>query len=71
MRGVEEEWSQGERNAEAYRQGMRDAAARTNFGRPSRRNPTAEEQASYETGFYEELEAIKEEEFLDGTPEEG
>ncbi len=49
---------------------MRDAAARTNFGRPSRRYSTTEEQASYEMGFYEELEAM-EEEFLDGTPEEG
>ena len=71
MRGVEEERSQGKRNADAYRQGMRDAAAGTNFGRPSRRYPTAEEQASYEMGFYEELEAIEEEEFLDGASEEG
>jgi hypothetical protein len=61
MRGVEERESQGQRNAEAYRQGMRDAAAGTNFGRPSRRYPTEEEQASYEMGFYEELEAIEEE----------
>jgi hypothetical protein len=49
---------------------MRDAAARINFGRPSRRYPTAEEQASYEMGFYEELEAM-EEEFLGGVSEEG
>jgi hypothetical protein len=70
MRHVEEKWLQGERNADAYRQGMRDAAAVTNFGRPSRCYPTAEEQASYEMGFYEELEAM-EEEFLDGAPEEG
>lgn len=48
MRGVEEERSQGERNAEAYRQGMRDAAAGTNFGRPSRRYPAAEEQGMQE-----------------------
>ena len=70
MRDVEEGEDQGRRNADAYRQGMRDAAARTNFGRPSRRYPTAEEQASYEMGFYEELEAM-EEGFLDGAPEEG
>ena len=69
MRGVEEERSQGERNADAYRQGMRDAVAGTNFGRASRRYPTAEEQASYEMGFYEELEAM-EEELLDGAAEE-
>ncbi len=67
---MEEERSQGERNAEAYRRGMREAAAGTNFGRPSRRYPTAEEQASYEMGFYEELEAM-EEEFLDDPTEEG
>ena len=70
MRDVDEERSQGERNAEAYRQGMRDAAARTNFGRPSRRYPTSEQQASYEMGFYEELEAM-EEELLDDAKEEG
>ncbi len=70
MWGVEEERSQGEKNADAYRQGMRDAVAGTNFGRPSRRYPIAEEQASYEMGFYEELEAM-EEEFLDGAAEEG
>ena len=69
MRDVEQERLQGERNADAYRQGMRDAAAGTNLGLPSRRYPTAEEQASYEMGFYEELEAM-EEEFLDGTSEE-
>ena len=70
MRDVEGREDQGRRNADAYRQGMRDAAAGTNFGRPSRRYSTAEEQASYEMGFYEELEAM-EEEFLDGAPEEG
>jgi len=70
MQGVEEKRSQGERNANAYRQGMHDAAAGTNFGRPSRRYSAAEEQASYEMGFYEELEAM-EEEFLDGAAEEG
>ena len=70
MRDAEEEWLQGKRNADAYRQGMRDAAAGTNFGLPSRRYPTAEEQASYEMGFYEELEEM-EEEFLDGPTEEG
>ena len=70
MRDVEGREDQGRRNADAYRQGMRDAAAGTNFGRPSRRYSTAEEQASYEMGFYEELEAM-EEEFLDDAPEEG
>jgi hypothetical protein len=49
---------------------MRDAAASTDFGRPSRRYSTAEKQASSETSFYEELEAV-EEEFLGGTAEEG
>ena len=67
---MDEERPQEERNAEAYRQGMRDASTGTNFGRPSRRYSTAEEQASYKMGFYEELEAM-EEEFLDGTTEEG
>ena len=70
MRDVEGREDQGRRNADAYRQGMRAAAAGTNFGRPSRRYSTAEEQASYEMGFYEELEAM-EEEFLDDAPEEG
>jgi hypothetical protein len=55
MPRMQGERSQGERNADAYRQGMRDAAAGTNFGRPSRRYSTDEEQASYEMGFYEEL----------------
>jgi hypothetical protein len=68
MPRVQGKRSQGERNAHAYRQGMRDAAAGTNFGRPSRRYPTDEEQASYEMGFYEELEAMEEE---SGTPQEG
>ena len=67
MPRVQGERSQVERNADAYRQGMRDAAG-TNFGRPSRRCLTDEEQASYEMGFYEELEAMEDE---SGTPQEG
>ena len=59
---------QGEKNARAYRQGIQDAATGINFGRPSRRYPTEEEQTSYEMGFYNELEAIEEE---SGTPQEG
>ena len=55
------EKTQGQKNADAYRQGIRDAAERTNFGRPSRTYPTDEEQLSYEMGFYEELEAMEEE----------
>jgi hypothetical protein len=55
MPRVQGERSQGERNVDAYRQGMRDDAAGTNFGRPSRRYPTDEEQTAYEMGFYEEL----------------
>jgi hypothetical protein len=58
---------QGEKNACAYRQGIQDAAMGINFGRPSRRYPTEEEQTSYEMGFYNELEAIEEE---SGTPQE-
>jgi hypothetical protein len=53
---------QGEKNACAYRQGIQDAATGINFGRPSRRYPTEEEQTSYEMGFYNELEAIEEQE---------
>jgi hypothetical protein len=68
MPRVEGERSQGERNVDAYRQGTRDADVGTNFGRPSRRYPTYDEQSSYEMGFYEELEAMEEE---DGTPQEG
>jgi len=60
-KGVEGKKTQGHKNADAYRQGMRDAAERTNFGRPSRTYPTDEEQLSYEMGFYEELEAMEEE----------
>ena len=59
---------QGEKNARAYRQGIQDADTGINFGRPSRRYPTEEEQTSYEMGFYEELEAIEEE---SETPQEG
>ena len=68
MPRVEGERSQGERNADAYRQGMRDAAGR-NFGRPSRRYRTDDEQTSYKMGFYEELEAMEEDE--SGAPQEG
>jgi hypothetical protein len=53
---------QGENNARAYRQGIQDADTGINFGRPSRRYPTEEEQTSYEMGFYNELEAIEEQE---------
>ena len=53
---------QGEKNARAYRQGIQDAATGINFRRPSRRYPTEEEQTSYEMGFYNELEAIEEQE---------
>ncbi len=58
---MEGEKTQGQKNADAYRQGMRDAARRTNFGRPSRTYTIDEEQLSYEMGFYEELEAMEEE----------
>jgi hypothetical protein len=58
--GVEGEESQGKKNVAAYYQGVNDAAARTRFGRPSRRYLTEEEQASYMMGFYEELEAMGE-----------
>ena len=46
-KGVEGEKTQGQKNADAYRQGIRAAAERTNFGRPSRTYQTDEEQLSY------------------------
>lgn len=52
---------QGQKNAEAYRQGMRGAVAKINLGRPSRRYPAEERQACYEMGFNEKLEALAEE----------
>lgn len=58
---VEREETQGQRNAEAYRQGVQDAAEGRNFGHPDRRYPT-EEELAYQMGFYEELEVIEEEE---------
>jgi hypothetical protein len=58
--GVEGGEDQGQRNVDVHRQGMRDAAAGTNFGRPSRRYSTAEEQAPHEMGFYKGLVTIEE-----------
>lgn len=61
MLGMEDQKMQGQKNAEAYRQGMRGAVAKINLGRPSRRYPAEERQACYEMGFNEKLEALAEE----------
>jgi hypothetical protein len=59
MQSVEGGGDRGRRNTDAYRKGMDDTAAGTNFGHPSRRYPTVEEQPSYEMGFYEEIGALE------------
>ena len=69
MSSVEREETQGQRNARAYREGVRDAAEGRNFGRPNPHYPTEEERLSYRMGFYVELEAMDEE--ASGAPEEG
>lgn len=69
MCDVEREETQAQRNTDAYREGVRDAAERRNFGRPARHYPTEEERLSYHMGFYMELEAMDEE--GSGAPEEG
>jgi hypothetical protein len=49
---VDGEKTQGQKNADAYRQGIRDAAESTNFGRPFRTYLTDEEQLSYGLRLY-------------------
>ena len=65
---VENEETQAQRNASAYREGVRDAGEGRNFGRPNRHYPTEEERLSYRIGFYVELEAMDEE--VSGASEE-
>lgn len=61
MSSVQRKETQGQRNARAYREGVRDATEARNFGRPDRHYPSEEERLSYCMGFYEELEAMEEE----------
>ena len=52
---------EAERNVRAYWEGVNDAREGRNFGRPDREYPTEDERISYRMGFYNELEAIEEE----------